>query len=234
MPVTQDPSTWELKKDGHSLPPEPTPSADTAKPPQPQDRAGVIKVSSGALRTIKAFSQYALADRRYHGTVRDNPKSYRKFARSENQNLRDHVSLKHRYKLPSRSYVPKTVVLQDQPAINVFDMTRPYLASAKDDQQPTPSLTIEEGIPESWERPARVARLHSLQTERHQWHKQVSKSLDATVPYRDHVVDIKKHKKAIATKGIATARGQAYADLLKQGAQYAGTPAPAIQPVAVP
>jgi len=236
MSVTLDPITWALLKNGQPIDPEPLKGGETPVIAQPKDRAGVIAVSKGALKTIRTFSQYALADRRYHGTVRDVAENYRKLPRSATLARRDRTAHKPNYKLPNRSYVPKTVILEDQPVLNVFDVTMPYLASAKDDLNPTPFLTIEEGIPDSWQRPARVSRMHALKSERHDWHKQVSKGLDAIVPYRDHVHDKKAHRKKVTTQGIATDRGQAYVDLLKQGGQYSGVPhvRPTIEPVRVP
>ena len=238
MALTQDPTTWGLEKGGRPVEPAPLKGAETQPVIQPKDRAGVITVKKGALRTIRTYTQYALADHRYHGDAREDRKSYRPFPKSATSARRAHTASRRNYKEPLRSYIPKAVVLSDQPALNIFDMARPYLASAVDDQNPTPALTIEEGIPDTWEKPARIDRMHKLFSERHDWHKSVSKTLDAQVPYRDHIVNIKKHKQKTIQHGIASHRGQLLQDLIRQGAQYSGRYAtqtrPPIMPVSVP
>lgn len=130
--------------------------------------------------------------------------------------------------MPTVSFVPRSVQLQEQPLLNGFDPTKPDLIGAKEilDKGATnaiPDTTVINQIPESRNYRHQLRTVNSMLDTRAQQRRMIRRLMDRAQPNRPQIVDIDAHRARAAGKGINAPQFQTKKALSRLERQVAST-----------
>ena len=130
--------------------------------------------------------------------------------------------------MPTVSFIPRSVQLQEQPLLNGFDPTKPDLIGAKEilDGGATnaiPDTTVIDQIPESRNYRHQLRTVNSMLDTRAQQRRMIRKMMDRAQPDRPQIVDIDAHRARVEGKGINAPQFQTKKALSRLERQVAAT-----------
>ena len=97
---------------------------------------------------------------------------------------------------PATSFVPRSVLLEEQPAVNVAEIGvgQPSLYDPYSPERDTPAPTVANSLTEARDYRQQVMTVNSLLGTRAQQRRMVKRSLDRVDPSRPQIIDINKHR----------------------------------------
>jgi len=114
---------------------------------------------------------------------------------------------------PSRSFIPRSVLLAEQPAVNVAEIGvgQPSLYDPYPPESDTPAPTVANSLTEARDYRSQVRTVNSLLGTRAQQRRMVKRSLDRVNPSRPQIIDINEHREfrsGIKTRKMRRTRGK--------------------------
>jgi hypothetical protein len=114
---------------------------------------------------------------------------------------------------PATSFVPRSVLLEEQPAVNVAEIGvgQPSLYDPYPPERDTPAPTVANSLTEARDYRSQVRTVNSLLGTRAQQRRMVKRSLDRVNPSRPQIVDINEHREFrsdIKTRKMRRTRGK--------------------------
>ena len=159
------------------------PQVITRETAPPRLRSGTIRRDNTDIN-----ERNRMPDKRYNPFTRGD--SYKPVPRVRR------VARKRNPLMPTVSYVPSSVILNDQPLVNVEDPTMRDPISAREELATNrlPETTVMHAIPESRNYRNQLRSINSILDTRAQNVRMIGRYMDAMTPDRDEIVDIKQHR----------------------------------------